>query len=162
MAFGGPAAHPGKLRLSHEAIGSPRRARDWKTLDKKKKGKKLCGINNILVLSCLLDAICELNLCSNIRRLMFKKEFDTSYEGFNSGSELLSRQNLCNAYLDFKIHPNCYSRVISVNGDEHIIIFAKRDIKQWEELTYDYRNLLMSLIDASSVISHLIGTKLLI
>ncbi|KAH1076578.1 hypothetical protein GYH30_052180 [Glycine max] len=61
-----------------------------------------------------------------------------------------------------RIYPNCYSRVISVNGDEHIIIFAKRDIKQWEELTYDYRNLLMSLIDASSVISHLIGTKLLI
>ena len=37
------------------------------------------------------------------------------------------------------MQPNCYSRVISVNGDEHIIIFAKRDIKRWEELTYDYR-----------------------
>ncbi|KAB2009112.1 hypothetical protein ES319_D10G144400v1 [Gossypium barbadense] len=35
--------------------------------------------------------------------------------------------------------PNCYSRVISVHGNEHIIIFAKRDIKRWEELTYDYR-----------------------
>lgn len=37
------------------------------------------------------------------------------------------------------VQPNCYSRVISVHGDEHIIIFAKRDIKRWEELTYDYR-----------------------
>lgn len=35
--------------------------------------------------------------------------------------------------------PNCYSRVISINGEEHIIIFAKREIRQWEELTYDYR-----------------------
>ncbi|XP_019082539.1 PREDICTED: histone-lysine N-methyltransferase ATX1-like [Camelina sativa] len=35
--------------------------------------------------------------------------------------------------------PNCYSRVITVNGEEHIIIFAKRDIPKWEELTYDYR-----------------------
>lgn len=39
----------------------------------------------------------------------------------------------------FILQPNCYSRVITVNGDEHIIIFAKRDIKRWEELTYDYR-----------------------
>lgn len=38
------------------------------------------------------------------------------------------------------LQPNCYSRVISVLGDEHIIIFAKRDISPWEELTYDYRS----------------------
>lgn len=26
-----------------------------------------------------------------------------------------------------------------MRGTEHIIIFAKRDINKWEELTYDYR-----------------------
>ncbi|KAL6191383.1 hypothetical protein ACLB2K_037774 [Fragaria x ananassa] len=41
--------------------------------------------------------------------------------------------------INHSCEPNCYSRVISVNSDEHIIIFAKRDIKRWEELTYDYR-----------------------
>ncbi|GAB2272675.1 hypothetical protein Dimus_007498 [Dionaea muscipula] len=41
--------------------------------------------------------------------------------------------------INHSCEPNCYSRVITVNGDEHIIIFAKRDVKQWEELTYDYR-----------------------
>ncbi|XP_031112629.1 histone-lysine N-methyltransferase ATX2-like isoform X1 [Ipomoea triloba] len=41
--------------------------------------------------------------------------------------------------INHSCEPNCYSRVITANGDEHIIIFAKRDIKQWEELTYDYR-----------------------
>lgn len=41
--------------------------------------------------------------------------------------------------INHSCEPNCYSRVISINGDEHIIIFAKRDIERWEELTYDYR-----------------------
>ncbi|KAG8369538.1 hypothetical protein BUALT_Bualt14G0023900 [Buddleja alternifolia] len=41
--------------------------------------------------------------------------------------------------INHSCEPNCYSRVISINGDDHIIIFAKRDIRQWEELTYDYR-----------------------
>ncbi|KAF3326010.1 histone-lysine N-methyltransferase ATX1-like protein [Carex littledalei] len=41
--------------------------------------------------------------------------------------------------INHSCEPNCYSRMISVRGAEHIIIFAKRDINQWEELTYDYR-----------------------
>lgn len=41
--------------------------------------------------------------------------------------------------INHSCEPNCYSRVINVRGEDHIIIFAKRDIEQWEELTYDYR-----------------------
>nr|XP_010326927.1 histone-lysine N-methyltransferase ATX2 [Solanum lycopersicum] len=41
--------------------------------------------------------------------------------------------------INHSCEPNCYSRVISVNSIDHIIIFSKRDIEQWEELTYDYR-----------------------
>ncbi|RZB57857.1 Histone-lysine N-methyltransferase ATX2 [Glycine soja] len=68
-------------------------------------------------------------------------------DGIDPGDSCL-RKNLTQAMWDsildqsfslVRIYPNCYSRVISVNVDEHIIIFAKRDIKQWEELTYDYR-----------------------
>lgn len=54
------------------------------------------------------------------------------------------------------MQPNCYSRVITVNGDEHIIIFAKRDIPTWEELTYDYRfhfHALIIIILSYSIIS---------
>ena len=37
------------------------------------------------------------------------------------------------------LQPNCYSKVISVDGKKHIVIFASRAIKKGEELTYDYK-----------------------
>ncbi|GAX81946.1 hypothetical protein CEUSTIGMA_g9374.t1 [Chlamydomonas eustigma] len=47
--------------------------------------------------------------------------------------------------LNHSCQPNCYSRTITVRDvqsnrlDDHVIIFAKRDIVAGEELTYDYR-----------------------
>ena len=42
--------------------------------------------------------------------------------------------------------PNCFSRVVTIDSEEHIIIFAKRDIEEGEELSYDYRSVSYVLI----------------
>ncbi|KAG6544106.1 hypothetical protein Mapa_014523 [Marchantia paleacea] len=41
--------------------------------------------------------------------------------------------------INHSCEPNCYSRVVAASGEDHIIIFAKRDIPEGVELTYDYR-----------------------
>uniref|UniRef100_A0A7S4F0W4 Histone-lysine N-methyltransferase n=1 Tax=Chrysotila carterae TaxID=13221 RepID=A0A7S4F0W4_CHRCT len=35
--------------------------------------------------------------------------------------------------------PNCYSKVIEVEGKKHIVIFAQRDLEPNEEVVYDYK-----------------------
>ncbi|XP_031442575.1 histone-lysine N-methyltransferase 2B isoform X3 [Clupea harengus] len=42
-------------------------------------------------------------------------------------------------FINHSCEPNCYSRVISVDGQKHIVIFAQRKIHRSEELTYDYK-----------------------
>ena len=48
-------------------------------------------------------------------------------------------------YMNHCCTPNCYSRVISVEGtsgadaSKHIVIFAGRDLEEGEEVTYDYK-----------------------
>uniref|UniRef100_A0A8C7TX02 Histone-lysine N-methyltransferase n=1 Tax=Oncorhynchus mykiss TaxID=8022 RepID=A0A8C7TX02_ONCMY len=42
-------------------------------------------------------------------------------------------------FINHSCEPNCYSRVINVDGQKHIVIFATRKIYRGEELTYDYK-----------------------
>ncbi|KAK7492386.1 hypothetical protein BaRGS_00016259 [Batillaria attramentaria] len=42
-------------------------------------------------------------------------------------------------FINHSCEPNCYSKVIQVDGKKHIVIFAMRPIKKGEELTYDYK-----------------------
>lgn len=50
-------------------------------------------------------------------------------------------------FINHSCEPNCYSRVITVDGKKHIVIFASRRIYRGEELTYDYK---FPIEDASS------------
>ncbi|KAG1664687.1 Histone-lysine N-methyltransferase 2A [Nymphon striatum] len=42
-------------------------------------------------------------------------------------------------FINHSCEPNCYSKVIQVDGSKHIVIFASRKIYQGEELTYNYK-----------------------
>ncbi|XP_058867119.1 histone-lysine N-methyltransferase 2B-like isoform X1 [Acipenser ruthenus] len=59
-------------------------------------------------------------------------------------------------FINHSCEPNCYSRVINVEGQKHIVIFALRPIYRGEELTYDYK---FPIEDASSKLHCNCGAK---
>ncbi|XP_073458569.1 histone-lysine N-methyltransferase 2A [Aquarana catesbeiana] len=59
-------------------------------------------------------------------------------------------------FINHSCEPNCYSRVIPIDGQKHIVIFAVRKIYRGEELTYDYK---FPIEDASNKLACNCGTK---
>lgn len=59
-------------------------------------------------------------------------------------------------FINHSCEPNCYSRVITVDSQKHIVIFASRRIYCGEELTYDYK---FPIEDASNKLPCNCGAK---
>ena len=52
-----------------------------------------------------------------------------------------SRCSLCfnNSHLLRLLQPNCYAKVIKIDGSSKIVIYSKQPIAIGEEITYDYK-----------------------
>ena len=42
-------------------------------------------------------------------------------------------------FINHSCDPNCYTKIITVEGQKHIVIYSKHHIHAGEELTYDYK-----------------------
>ncbi|MCJ1423471.1 hypothetical protein MMC29_001354 [Sticta canariensis] len=42
-------------------------------------------------------------------------------------------------FINHSCNPNCFTKIVTLNGDKHIVINSKRGIAPGEELTYDYK-----------------------
>jgi histone-lysine N-methyltransferase SETD1 len=72
------------------------------------------------------------------------------YEAAKIGSDYMFRIDgrfVCDAtkvgnvarFLNASCDPNCYTKIITVDGQKRIVIYAKKDIRAGEELCYDYK-----------------------
>ncbi|KAK6640665.1 hypothetical protein RUM44_012362 [Polyplax serrata] len=42
-------------------------------------------------------------------------------------------------FINHSCNPNCYAKIITIEGQKKIVIYSKKDIKVDEEITYDYK-----------------------
>lgn len=74
---------------------------------------------------------------------------EKEYEKSKVGSDYMFRidsEVVCDAtyqgnvarFINASCEPNCFTKIVTIDGTKRIVIFAKRNIKPGEELVYDY------------------------
>jgi SET domain-containing protein len=84
---------------------------------------------------------------ADAREVMYDKKGTTNVMGggcylFRLTSDIIVDATCRGSIARFMNHscqPNCSSKIISVDGESHIVIFAQKKIKKFTEITYDYK-----------------------
>ena len=84
-----------------------------------------------VIRSVLTDKREKLYESKGIGCYMFRIDSDEVVDATMSGNEA--------RFINHACEPNCYSKVITVDGQKKIMIFDLRKIVPGEELTYDYK-----------------------
>jgi [histone H3]-lysine4 N-trimethyltransferase SETD1 len=78
------------------------------------------------------------------------EKLENEYEKAKIGSDYMFRIDgfiVCDAtkhgnvarFINASCDPNCYTKIITIDGTKRIVIYAKKDINTGEELSYDYK-----------------------
>ncbi|KAI9143587.1 histone methyltransferase, partial [Paraphysoderma sedebokerense] len=79
---------------------------------------------------------------ADMREVMYEKQGIGSSYLFRIDEDTIIDATKCGNLARFINHccdPNCTARIITVDGKKKIVIYAKYDIEQGEEITYDYK-----------------------
>jgi histone-lysine N-methyltransferase SETD1 len=101
--------------------------------DRREKKYEETGIGSSYLFRVDLDTIIDATRTGNLARFI--------NHSCNVSTRFLLNVNLLETNNDFcgDLQPNCYAKVIQVEGQKKIVIYSKQQINVNEEITYDYK-----------------------
>lgn len=102
--------------------------------DVREKRYEKQGIGSSYLFRIDLDNVVDATKCGNLARFI-NHSCDVSRENHSGRID----EDSIEITVLFKFQPNCYAKVITVDGESKIVIYSKQPIAVGEEITYDYK-----------------------